>query len=77
MKRDETFRVRATCPARDRAQKLVRLNREEHLGDLKEGHEPTIIPTLLQGTPSQLFKHVGYAGCVVVSAQVPSSSRLP
>ena len=47
------------------------------MGDLKEGHEPTIIPTLLQGTPSQLFKHVGYAGCVVVSAQVPSSSRLP
>ena len=29
MKRDETFRVRATCPGHDRAQKLVRVNGEE------------------------------------------------
>ena len=29
MKRDETFRVQATCPAHDRAQKPVRVSREE------------------------------------------------
>lgn len=41
LKRDETFRVRVTCPAHDRAQKPVRVNREEPPGDLKEGREPT------------------------------------
>ena len=52
MKRDETFRGRATCPAHDRAQKPVRINREELPCDLKEGRDPTVNPTLLQGTPS-------------------------
>ena len=36
MKRDETFRVRTTCPANDRAQRPVRVNREELPCDLKE-----------------------------------------
>ena len=49
MKRDETFRVRVTCPMRDKAQKPVRVIREEPHGDLiiKEGGEPTVNPTLL------------------------------
>ena len=73
MKRDETFRGRATCPAHDRAQKPVRINREELPCDLKEGRDPTVNPTLLQGTPSKVFKHVDDARCVVASAQTPSS----
>ena len=36
MKGDETFRVRTTCPANDRAQKPVRVNREKPPCDLKE-----------------------------------------
>ena len=51
----------------------MRVNREEPPGDLKEGREPTVNPTLLKGTPSQVFKHVGDPRCVVVSAQAPPS----
>ena len=50
-----------------------RINTEEPPGDLKEGREPTVNLTLLKGTPSQVFKHVGDARCVFVSAQAPSS----
>ena len=63
----------ATCHGHDRMQKPVRVNREEPPCDLKEGREPTVSPTLLWGTPSQVFKHVCDARCVVVSAQAPSS----
>ena len=38
-----------------------------------EGHEPTVNPTLLWDTPNQVFKHVGDARCVVVSAQALSN----
>ena len=41
MKRDETFRVRVTCPAHDKKQKPAREEREEPPGDLKEGRELT------------------------------------
>ena len=45
--------------------RAVRVNREEHLGDLKKGHdhEPTVNPTLLKVTraPSQVFKQVSDA----------------
>ena len=51
----------------------MRVNREEPRGDLKEGREPTVNPTLPKGTPSQVFKHVGDPRCVVVSAQAPPS----
>ena len=51
----------------------MRVSREEPPGDLKEGSEPTVYPTFLKGTPSQVFKHVGDARCVVVSAPAPSS----
>ena len=55
--------------------RAVRANREEPLGDLKEGHdhEPTVNPTLLKVTPSQVFKQVSDARCVVVSSQAPLS----
>ena len=56
-----------------RAQKPIRVNREEHPGNLKEGCEVTVNTTLLWRTPSQFFKHVGEARCVVVSAQARSS----
>lgn len=58
--------------------RAVRVNREEHLGDLKEGHdhEPTVNPTLLKGTPSQVFKQVSDARCVVVSSQAPLSRAM-
>ena len=36
-----------TGPAHVRAQKPVRVNREEPPGDLKEYREPTVNPTLL------------------------------
>ena len=57
--------------------RAVRVNREEHLGDLKEGHdhEPTVNPTLLKGTPSQVFKQVSDARCVV-SSQAPLSRAM-
>ena len=51
----------------------MRVNREEPPGDLKEGHEPTVNPTLLKGTPSQVFKQVSDARCVFISSQAPSS----
>ena len=51
----------------------MRVNREEPPGDVKESPEPTVNPTLLQGTLSQVLKYVGDARCVVVSAQAPSS----
>ena len=51
----------------------IGLNREEPTGDLKEGREPTVNPTLLKDTPSQVFKHVGDPRRVVVSAQGPPS----
>ena len=47
LKRDETFRVRVTCPAHDRGQKPAREDGEdgedgeEPPGDLKEGRELT------------------------------------
>ena len=63
----------ATFSAHDRAQKPVRVNREELPYDFKEGCEPAVSPTLLWGTPSLIFKDVGDASCVVVSAQAPSS----
>ena len=44
---EETFLVRVTCPVCDRVQKPVRVNREVPPGDLKEGREPTVNPTLL------------------------------
>ena len=50
----------------------MRVIREEPQGDLKEGHEPTVNPTMLWDTPSQVFKHVDEARCVVL-AQAPSS----
>ena len=37
-----------TCPVCDRVQKSVRVNRERPPGDLKEGREPTVNPTLLR-----------------------------
>ena len=54
----------------------MRVNREEAPDDHKEGREPTVYPTLLKGTPSQVFKHVGDVRCVVVSARAPSSAAL-
>ena len=55
-----------TCPVCDRVQKSVRVNREEPPGDLKEGRELTVNPTLLYVTQSHNFKHVGDARCIVV-----------
>ena len=46
----------------------MRFNREEPPGELKEDREPTVNPTLPKGTPSQVFKHVGDARCVVFRA---------
>ena len=72
MEPDETFQVREACSVHNMAQP-VRVINEEPQGDLKEGHEPTVNSTLLWDMPSQVFKHVGDARCVVVLAQTPSS----
>ena len=46
--RDESFQMQVTCrTTHDRARKPVRVNREEPPGELKEGREPIVHPTLL------------------------------
>ena len=59
-----------SCACQGGVARAVRVNREEPLGDIKKGydHEPTVNPTLLKVTPSQVFKQVCDARCVVVSS---------